>query len=661
MNNSVFKKKVPITLLAAILVCGCQSTKNNIGYAGSKNSKIYSQEADINRSQALLKSGVEYLQKGEIDKAQAVFNTGLKFDLNNPALHFFNAYTYQLKFEKGDADSFVTAEAGYKTAIGLDPTLDLAYVQLGKLYLTSGNYVEAKQSYALAVDSKPKLPQEGLFGLAQSAMLSGDAQTAIYATTKLDELKWNDPRLFRLKALLAAMAKQPKQAAEMLDRYSDLEKNSKETRYLKTRVDQLLATKSNDYLVEKKKIFSNDTLLAEAKTEEPAEKAKESVPEKKSVAEPSEERKNWFRCDPRPAPVSEKDITPLLNNGQLAVSEENAYAPTLPAPCPGERPPSAMIEVTLIRTEETVQKSYGVNLLDGLNLGRSFTQAADGSITKTSQLYNTMASATTAAPVGATASVTQGFLNYSMNIANSLYTKNEVIARPTLAAVDRLPSVFFSGGNLSIKVASSVAGTASTVVDKSIGVVLSITPTFLDDEHVLLNIRASRSFIEDNPDTTNIALHLTRNSVNASAMVKFGQTFILNGLIEREKDQSQNGVPVLQDIPILQYLFSKQVTLDYNRQILTLITVRKLIDSDDSASKAKDSQGSISTHKLSDEVDSFMNLQNNRPVLDEVLNGLKKDNFLFKKLSQRDVLQDSYGSQKALNRIVSDLKEMLYF
>lgn len=662
MYKNLLSKHLFISLLFAIFISGCQTTKNGAVVKSSQSSKNKIQPADINRTQALLQSGVEYLQKGDIEKAQAVFNTGLKFDLNNPALHFFNAYTYQLKFEKGDADSFVTSEAGYKTAIGLDPTIDLAYLQLGKLYLSSGNFVEAKKSYALAVDSKQRSPQEGLFGLAQAAMLSGDAQTAIYATSKLEELNWQDPRLFRLKALLAAMAKQPKQATEMLERYSALEKNPRETRYLRTRVDQLLAVKSNAFLPEQNKSGQNGVLLAEAKTEEPMEKNnKESVAEKKAPAEASEERKNWFRCDPRPAPVSEKDITPLLNNGQLAPSEENAYAPTLPAPCAGERPPSAMIEVTMIRTEESVQKSFGVNLMDGLNLGRSFTQAADGSITKTSQLYNTMASATTAAPVGATVSVTQGFLNYSMNIANSLYTKNEVIARPTLAAVDRLPSVFFSGGNLSIKVASSVAGTASTVVDKSIGVVLSITPTFLDDDHVLLNIRASRSFIEDNPDTTNVALHLTRNSINASAMVKFGQTFILNGLIEREKDQSQNGVPVLQDIPILQYLFSKQVTLDYNRQILTLITVRRLIDSDDSVVKAKDSQGSLSTHKLSDEVDAFMSLQNNRPVLDEVLTGLKKDNFLFKKLSQRDVLQESYGSQKSLDRIVNDLKDMLYF
>jgi hypothetical protein len=56
-----------------------------------------------------------------------------------------------------------------------------------------------------------------------------------------------------------------------------------------------------------------------------------------------------------------------------------------------------------------------------------------------------------------------------------------------------------------------------------------------------------------------------------------------------------------------------------------------------------------------------MSLQNNKPVLDEVLNGLKKDNFLFRKLSKRDLIQDSYGSQRFLDRIIGDVKDMLYF
>ena len=137
----------------------------------------------------------------------------------------------------------------------------------------------------------------------------------------------------------------------------------------------------------------------------------------------------------------------------------------------------------------------------------------------------------------------------------------------------------------------------------------------------------------------------------------------MNGLIEREKDLSQNGVPFLQDIPVLQYFFKRSITTDYNRQILTLLTVRKLVDDDESAAKAKnkDPRATVSMHKLSDQVEEFMNLQNNMPVMDEVITGLKKDNFLFQKLSQRDLIQDSYGSQKFVDRLIGDLKDLLYF
>ena len=642
-------------LCLALSISGCSSINGDLGITNLlKDLGNKSQQAEPTRTQVLLKAGAEYLQNGEVDKAQAVFNTGLKFDLNNAALHFFNAFAYQLKFEKGEIDAFANAEAGYKTAISLDSTLDIAYLQLGRLYTSNTKFIEAKKAFALAVDAKPKNPQEALMGLTQASMLSGDTKTAIWAVSKLDDLEWKDPRLYRAKAFLAAVAKQPALANEMIEQYSELEKNKKESRYLSSRVNQLLAMKTSMQPSDKVDLKPRDILLAQAKTEEAGDKGKEAVSEKKAQAAPSEERKNWFRCDTRPAPVEEKDVTPLLNTPHLPVTEENAHAITLPAPCPGEIPPSAMIEVTMIRTEEAIQKSFGVNLLDGLNLGRQILQDTTGAVTKTSNLFNTVdASAAT---------MTTGFLSYSMNIANSLYTKNEVIARPTLAAVDRLPSVFFSGGNYSIKVVGS-AGGSSLLVDKQTGVALSITPTFVDDEHVMINVRASRSFREESPDS-NIALNLTRNTVNAAALIRFGQTFVLNGLIEREKDQTQNFTPILGEIPVLQYFFKRQVTIDFNRQILTLITVRKLVDSDDTRDKAKLNNGDssiVSLHKLSDEVDEFMKVQNNKPVLDEVLAGLKKDNFLFQKLSRRDLIQESYGSKNFLDRIIGDLKDMLYF
>ncbi|MEY3653028.1 MAG: hypothetical protein RL739_1198 [Pseudomonadota bacterium] len=639
-------------LLLAVAMTGCSSM------SGKSTSSIWdgfgkkAETTELSRTQALMRAGAEYLEKGDLDNAQTVFNTALKFDLKNAPLHFFNALTYQLKYEKGDADSYALAEAGYKTAVGLDSTLDVAHLQLGRLYMSSKKFTEAKKSFALAVDAKVKAPQEALFGMAQASLYSGDAATATWATAELDKLAWKDARLYRMKAFQAAVAKKPELVKTMLAQYTAMEGNKDEARYVSGRLDQLLATKTSFRP-------GSDVMLAQAKTDDAKPEAKadakeEAKDEKKADAGDPNQRTNWFRCDLRPGPVFEKDAVTMNKVFELPANEENITAPTLPAPCAGENPPVAIIEVTMIRTEETLQKSFGINLLDGLSLAKSLSFSAMGDTANqatqsANNLYNSV-------DTGA-AALTAGFLNYSLNIANALYTKNEVIARPTLSAIDRLPSIFFSGATYSIKVGGV---NSATLVDKPVGVALSVTPTFLDDDKILLSIRASRSFIQDTANT-NVALMQTRNAVNASALVTYGQTFVLNGLVEREIDAMSNGVPFLQDIPILQYFFKRSVTLDYNRQILTLVTVRKLVDSDDSIAKAKNKTGLMSSHKMSDQVQEYLDLQNNKPVLDEVLAGLRADNGLYTKLRQRDLIQESYGSKTMIKRLIEDIKDMAYF
>jgi tetratricopeptide (TPR) repeat protein len=606
-----------------------------------------------------MRAGAEYLEKGDLENAQAVFNTALKFDLRNAPLHFFNALTYQLKYEKGEADSYALAEAGYKTAVGLDTTLDVAHLQLGRLYMSSKKYTEAKQSFALAVDAKIKSPQEALFGMAQASLYSGDAATATWATAELEKLEWKDARLYRLKAFQAAVAKKPELVKTMLAQYTAMEGNKDEARYVTGRLDQLLATKTSFRP-------GSDVMLAQAKTDDAKPEAKEEAKEeakdeKKADAGEANQRKNWFRCDLRPGPVYDKDTVPMNKAFELPANEENITAPTLPAPCAGENPPVAIIEVTMIRTEESLRKSFGINLMDGLTLAKTLSFSAMGdTANQATQSANNIFNATTAAAIskGAlTATVDGGFLSYNINIANSIYTKNEVIARPTLSAIDRLPSIFFSGATYSIIVSGA---NSSTVVDKPVGVALSVTPTFLDDDKILLSIRASRSFIEESLNEK-VALMQTRNAVNASALVSYGQTFVLNGLVEREMDQSSNGVPLLQDIPILQYFFKKSVSMDYSRQILTLVTVRKIVDSDESIAKAKNKTGLISSHKMSDQVQEYLDLQNNKPVLDEVLAGLRADNVLYTKLRQRDLIQESYGSKSLIKRLIDDIRDLAYF
>ena len=646
-------------LLLAVAMTGCSSMSGKSSTSFWDGFGKKAETTEPSRTQALMRAGAEYLEKGELENAQTVFNTALKFDLKNAPLHFFNALTYQLKYEKGDADSYALAEAGYRTAIGLDTSLDVAHLQLGRLYMSSKKFTEAKKSFALAVDAKVKAPQEALFGMAQASLYSGDAATATWATAELEKLEWKDARLFRMKAFQAAVAKKPELVKTMLAQYTALEGNKDEARYVTGRLDQLLATKTSFRP-------GSDVMLAQAKTDEAKVEAKpeakeeakeEAKDEKKADAGDPNARKNWFRCDLRPGPIYEKDAVNMNKTFELPVNDENITAPTLPAPCAGENPPVAIIEVTMIRTEESIRKSFGINLMDGLTLSKSLSFSAMGdTANQATQSANNLTNAGALA-ADATGAVTGGFLSYNLNIANSIYTKNEVIARPTLSAIDRLPSIFFSGATYSIIVGGINSG---TLVDKPVGVALSVTPTFLDDDKILLSIRASRSFIEEQGNEK-VALKQTRNAVNASALVSYGQTFVLNGLVERELDVTENGVPLLQDIPILQYFFKRSVTMDYSRQILTLVTVRKLVDSEDSIAKAKTKGGLMSSHKMSDQVQEYLDLQNNKPVLDEVLAGLRADNGLYTKLRQRDLIQESYGSKSIIKRLIEDIKDLAYF
>ena len=246
-------------LLLAVAMTGCSSMSGKSSTSFWDGFGKKAEATEPSRTQALMRAGAEYLEKGELENAQTVFNTALKFDLKNAPLHFFNALTYQLKYEKGDAESYALAEAGYRTAIGLDTSLDVAHLQLGRLYMSSKKFTEAKKSFALAVDAKVKAPQEALFGMAQASLYSGDAATATWATAELEKLEWKDARLFRMKAFQAAVAKKPELVKTMLAQYTALEGNKDEARYVTGRLDQLLATKTSFRP-------GSDVMLAQAKT-----------------------------------------------------------------------------------------------------------------------------------------------------------------------------------------------------------------------------------------------------------------------------------------------------------------------------------------------------------------------------------------------------------
>jgi type II secretory pathway component GspD/PulD (secretin) len=233
-----------------------------------------------------------------------------------------------------------------------------------------------------------------------------------------------------------------------------------------------------------------------------------------------------------------------------------------------------LVDVVLVSTQELISTSKGVNLLSALTLQLG---SVAGNVAAYSQTYSS-SSAAADVSTAITRAVTIPALAYSLNIANANSSVNEVLARPTLAAIEGLPSEFFSGTNLSAGVVSvsSQGGTTVVPVDKRFGVKLAVTPSFLPGGKVKLKVEAQRTSLNATADNPKVAyqIEIAETTANANVVMNLGDTLVLSGLSEKSSSTTRDGVPLLQDIPLLQYLFSNKKTNDIQRSVLILVTPR---------------------------------------------------------------------------------------
>ena len=240
-------------------------------------------------------------------------------------------------------------------------------------------------------------------------------------------------------------------------------------------------------------------------------------------------------------------------------------------------PKMALVDVAIIRTEEIYKSSKGVNLLNGLNLffsgddsffiGQTFGK--DNRVANTNNDQFTIKLGTNAAG-----------LNYSLNIFNDNYDRNEVIARPTILVQDNQKSSFFSGGTMHIVLEGGVAGSGS-IEPIDVGVTLEVKPKFLDSETININVLAQRTFLEtalsgvnDNLTGTSFA-QTSKTKIQANLTLRYGETMVLSGLSDQEKENIDDKVPLVGDLPVIQYLFRNNTKLSSKRTVLILLTPRQ--------------------------------------------------------------------------------------
>jgi tetratricopeptide (TPR) repeat protein len=500
-------------------------------------SKVTSETGKAMR-QALVLVGEDRLEEGSQQ-----LNAALKLDPSNSYLQFFNAFAYHQMAQLGDAQKFGLAEQGYLLAVQFDASNWIAHYFLGTMYFEQRNFAGAQQQWAAVLLSQGE-DQEVLLRMVAASYYAGDPVTAAVCLERLRLLTPTDPQVLKLSALVSAAINQPEQATQWLSLFKGTFPPDLEVLRLQQRVSHWAVVhrnnKSTNSMVPSYAFAQGEAFDGANLAHDPAMIRTQSNPTAAQVAQV-----NRPKFDP-----------------------DDASAKRM-----------VLVDVVIMRTEDSLGTRKGINLLNALTL--QFGGISSPAFSKTfssndsGQTGNDLTNSTATA---ITRAISIPALSYSLNIVNANANLNEVLARPTLAALNGEKSEFFSGTTLNAAVVSSSTVTGSAVqIEKEIGVKLSILPTFLKDNKIRLTVDAQRTFLK--PPSSDVTytykLETSKIMVNANVVMEFGETLVLGGLSEKETTNVRDGVPLLQDIPGLQYLFSSKKSDDFQRSVLMLITPRE--------------------------------------------------------------------------------------
>jgi general secretion pathway protein D len=267
-----------------------------------------------------------------------------------------------------------------------------------------------------------------------------------------------------------------------------------------------------------------------------------------------------------------------------------------------------MIDVTIAEVKLTDQLTFGVDWVfkggapsgrgsgGNFNANTGFNPAVP--LSTTTPTPSTTPTPVPVTPAGAVASglaiAAQGF-SYLINNTNfpggvqaalnllDQYGNTKVIANPHIAALDNQKATIKAGNRIPINQQTIVGSTTNAVTTTSqyidTGVLLQVTPHINDGGLVTLDVQAEVS----SPGTAPAgqAPPIDTRSVQTLLSVPSGQTMVMGGLIQETKGNSNNGLPILNRIPILGGLFGNESLTNNRSELILFITPRTVTDSAD--------------------------------------------------------------------------------
>jgi type IV pilus assembly protein PilQ len=167
---------------------------------------------------------------------------------------------------------------------------------------------------------------------------------------------------------------------------------------------------------------------------------------------------------------------------------------------------------------------------------------------------------------------------------HALETQNKanVISNPRITTVNNREASILVGKEIPLIVQDN-AGNPITQL-KKIGITLKVTPHINSEKEITLDLHPEVSDLSSQA-TVQGGVVINTTEADTRVIVQDGQTAVIGGLIRENITRDKRGVPVLQSIPLLGFLFRSSSDSKSKRELLIFITPRIVPASSPSSAK----------------------------------------------------------------------------
>ncbi len=608
-------------LCFSCLFYGCHDKRSQHEEISKKVALIHGANSDLppHFSMDALRDKID---NGELRAASQYINVALQSSVKSSTLHILNGLVYETMAQNGYDSSPELAGVAYQAAKTADPSNWVGSYLLGMHEIRVGRYHDAQKNLYDAFCLRSNDP-EILYALAYASYYVGDLPAATAAIRQSLKLSSEDAKKVRAAALIYAACNKPQEAGNYVKKYRNLVPKEYSD------VDQL-QKRVSDWGT-----FHNHASIRPVQGDDD-EEGPESLDSQEDVHEQEQS----------------------IQEPQMETQERPQARPPHDFPPPQERRPSPEEECSIgvdfctlhVSEEEMTQK--GNNILEKLAVTLGGTNPLVA-------LTRTITSANEEITKGWTQAfnfaITPVVMAYNLNIANVQKRRIEVIDRPSVFTVLGKTASFYSGRNY---IGTSSGSSGSGIIDMDTGSKVEITPLEIDGDYVTIEIMVTGSrFIEEpnmNIGINDQMIAITRANVSNTVRAKFGQTMVIGGLNSTWRATSKKKVPLLGDIPFLQYFFAEESTLQDRRSVLFLMTPRR--GTDQSVFAKKKSLSSIGKKLQGHGLLSLGEYSNLYYIMKYV-----GSSDLFMNFRSGDLYKPFYGNTTSLKERFDQMRAFLYF